>query len=81
MKSVSFTEKSRVAEKGLACNKKHCMLSLTAAVLEFVSKIKVKILRKRHNHEAKLSRGTKRRKDEEQTMTTQTPHMKPPTHK
>ena len=44
-------------------------------------KIKVKIPRKFHNYEAQPSRSTNRRRDEEQTKTKQTPHMKPPMYK
>ena len=40
----------------------------------------IKIPRKCHSHEAQPSRDTRRRRDEEQTMTIQTPNMKPPTH-
>ena len=40
----------------------------------------VKIHRKYHNPEAQPCRGTKRRRDEEQIMKKQTPHIKPPTH-
>ena len=45
-----------------------------------VTKIYVKIPRKCHNHEAQSSRGTKRRRDEEQLKTKQMRHMKPQTH-
>ena len=41
----------------------------------------MKIPRKCHYHEAHPSRGTKRRRDEEQIRTTQAPHIKPQTHK
>ena len=34
-----------------------------------------------YNHEAQPSRGTKRKRDQEQKMTKQTPHMKQPTQK
>ena len=38
------------------------------------------ISRKRYNHEAQPSPGTKTRIDEEHTMTKETQHTKPPTH-
>ena len=38
----------------------------------------MKIARKCQNHKTQPSHGTKRRGDEEQTMTEQMPHMKPP---
>ena len=41
----------------------------------------MKIPRKRHIHETQPSRGTKRRRDEEQIKTKQTPRTKPQTHK
>ena len=53
-----------------------CNLALGCYCLYFNNKIKVKIPRKRHNHGAHPSRGTKRRRDEEQIRTTQTSHMK-----
>ena len=34
-----------------------------------------------HNHKAQGSRGTKRRREEEQIKTKQTPYMKPQMHK
>ena len=44
--------------------------------LLYIKKILVTVPRKCHNREAQSSRGTKRRRDEEQIMTKQTPHMK-----
>ena len=43
--------------------------------------IKEKIPWKYHNHEAQPSRGTKRKRDEDQIRTMQTPYMKPQTKK
>ena len=42
--------------------------------------IQVYILGKYHTHKAILSKAPKRRKHKLQTVTKQTPHMKPPTH-
>ena len=68
----------------IRCTHVHCPVCVFCQISCFENKVldgdTQKKKKKKKERNAQHSRGTERRRDEEQTMTKQTPHTKPPIH-